>query len=129
MGEAIRIEGGNIDGVDSRGHHANVDKLGNLWVREGHYDFDNQTYEGTLTAGNSPVTCDFNADAGRNAYAGWIINDGDGDFQWDTSRDGISYGAKSTLKLGEVVQLHRLNIDKLRLTHGGTDASYRIFLI
>jgi len=129
MAERVLISGGNIDGVDSRGRDANVDANGNLWVRQGHYDFDNITYEGTITAGTTPVTCDFNADAGRNAYAGYIINDGDADIQVDISRNGIDYGSKATIKFGETLQLDRLNIDKLRITRVLADASYRVFLI
>lgn len=130
MGQRVIITGGNIDGVDSVGRDANVDANGNLWVRSGHYAFDNKTYEGTVTAGNTPVTCAFYNDAGRNAYAGWIINDGDADIQVDFSRDNVNYdGAKWTLKLGEITQLDRLDIAKLRITRVSADASYRVFLI
>ena len=60
MAEPVRIAGGNIDGVDAEGHHAQVDKNGNLHTREGHYDFDNKVYEDTsFVTGDSPVVHDF----------------------------------------------------------------------
>lgn len=129
MAGRVIITGGNIDGVDSTGRDANVDANGNLWVREGHYDFDNKTYEDTLTVDNSPVTVDFNDDTGRNAVEGWIINDGAGTLTVAVSRRGLVFGDAFTVKKGETVDFLRLDIDSLKLTHSGTDADYRIFLI
>jgi hypothetical protein len=130
MPARVRITGGNIAGFNNEGFDAQVDRNGNLHVREGVRDFDNKVYEDTdFVLGDSPVTLDFNADTGRNAVEGWIISDGPGDFTVDISRDGLTFGDAFTMKKNEQVDLLRLNIDKLRITHGGTDSAYRVFLI
>jgi len=130
MAEPVRIEGGLVDGVDSRGHHAQVDKNGNLHVREGYHNFDNKTYEdSSFEVGDSPATHDFYGDTGRYSVDGWIVCDGAGDIQVDVSRDGISYGDKFTMKQDEIVDLLRMKISKIRITHTGTDSAYRIYLI
>ncbi|MAF43722.1 MAG: hypothetical protein CMI54_06105 [Parcubacteria group bacterium] len=129
MAERVRITGGDIDGSDNEGHDAQVDKKGNLRVREGIYDFDNITYEDTsFVTGDSPATHDFNADAGRNAVDGYIICDGAGNIQVDVSRNGIAFGSKFTMKKGERVNLAHFNIDKIRVTWV-SDSAYRINLI
>ncbi len=129
MAAGVRIAGGNIDGTDNEGHHAQVDKWGNLRVREGMYDFDNITYEdSSFVTGDSPATHDFNGDSGRNAVDGYIICDGQGDIQVDVSRDGISYGNKWTMKRNEKVNLSHYNVDKIRVTWV-SDSAYRINLI
>lgn len=88
----------------------------------------NKTYEGQITAGVSPVTIDFNADAGRNSREGWIANDGAGDILVAFSRDGVTFGDNWTMKTGELTNLANFDIDTLRLTHVA-DADYRIVLI
>ena len=128
MAEVVKIEGGNVNGVDARGHHATVDKNGNLLTREGSYDFDNVTYEDTsFEAGDSPATHDFNSDAGRNAIDGYVVVDS-GSLYCDVSRDGVNYGDKFTIKKGERVNLSHFNIDKIRITWI-ENSSYRINLI
>lgn len=129
MPQRVRITGKSDVRYSNEAIDAQVDRLGNLMTREGALPGLNETYEGIVTVGNSPVTCDFNNDSGRNAMEGWIINDGDGDIQVDYSRDGISFGDKFTVKKGESVDLLRLDIDKLRITRVSADASYRVFLV
>lgn len=130
MPQRIRITGGkDIGGLDSEGRDVQVDEWGSLHIRDSSYNFDNKTYEGTVTAANSPVTCSFYSDTGRDAFEGWIVNDGAGDIQVDFSRDGLSYGDKFTIKKGEFIDLLRLRINKLRLTRVTADAGYRVFLI
>jgi len=130
MAEAVRIIGHDDSRYSSEHLQAQVDELGNLHVREGPYPGLNKTYEDTsFIAGDSPATHDFNNDAGRNATDGYIICDGNGDIQVDYSRDGINYGDKWTMKKGERVNLVRLDIDKIRITHTGVDSAYRINLI
>ena len=130
MAEPVRIAGGYIDGDDNEGYHAQVDRNGNLRVREGHYAFLNYVSEDTnFQVGDSPATFDFNLAASRNAIDGWIVCDEAGDIQVDFSRDGLTFGEKFTMKSGEIVHLLRLDIDKIRVTHTGTDSFYRIFLI
>jgi len=89
----------------------------------------NKAYEGTVTAGNSPVTIDFNLDAGRNAVDGWVNCDGDGDMQVSFSRDGVTYGDAWTMKKGENTGVRNFDIDSLKITHSGDDAAYRVVLI
>ena len=124
-----RIAGGNIDGDNNEGYHAQVDKNGNLRVREGHFDFDNKSYEDTsFVTGDSPAVLPFFTDTGRESVDGYIINDGDGDIQVDISRDGISYGDKFTMKCEETVHLLHWRVNKLRITWVA-DSAYRVVLI
>ncbi len=129
MAVSIRLMGGNIDGEDNEGRHAQVDTWGNLRVREGVYKFDNKVYEDvSFIEGDSPQAHDMNADTGRNAVDGYIIVDGPGDVQVDISRDGINFGDKFTMKKGERVNLLHLDIDKIRVTWVSNSA-YRINLL
>lgn len=131
MAQPVRIIGKSDARNTNEAIQAQVDSLGNLHVREGAFPGLNQTYEDTsFEAGDSPATHDFYTDSsGRWAIDGWIICDGDGDIQVDYTRDGITYGDKWTMKVGEIVDLSRLDIKKIRITHTGSDSAYRIFLI
>lgn len=130
MAERVRITGGNMGGLNNEGRDAQVDVNGNLHVREGVHNFLNKTYENTsFDSGDSPETCSFHADTGRNAVDGWIQCDGPGNIQVDYSMDGLLYGDKFTVKKNESVDLLRMNINKLRITHTGEDSAYRVFLI
>ena len=131
MAEPIRIVGKNDDRWSNEGICANVDSLGNLFVREGPYAGLNQTYEDSnFQSGDSPATHDFYTDSGgKYAVDGYIICDGAGNIQVDYTRDGLTYGDKWTMKPGERVSLLRLDIKKIRVTHTGTDSAYRINLI
>ncbi len=129
MANRVRITGGSIDGDSNEGRDAQVDVNGNLRVREGHFNGLNKAYEDTsFVSGDSPATHSFNTDTGRNAIDGWLICDGAGNVQIDFSQDGVTFGDKFTVKKGEVVDLLRLNINKIRVTHV-SDSAYRIFLI
>ena len=89
----------------------------------------NKSYEGTLTAGNSPITIDFNADTGRNGLDGWITCDGPGDISVQFSRDGVTFGDAWTMKAGENSQLRNFDVDSLKITRISADSNYRIVLI
>jgi formylmethanofuran dehydrogenase subunit A len=130
MAEAVRIVGHKSDRDENEMLQAQVDTLGNLHVREGTYPGLNQTYEdASFVTGDSPVTCDFYTDSGgKRAVDGYIICDGPGSIQVDYSRDGLTYGAKWTMKTGERVNLLRLDIQKIRVTWV-SNSSYRINLI
>lgn len=92
--------------------------------------YTNKTYEDTsFVVGESPKVLDFNSDTGRNAVDGYIICDGAGNITVDFSLNGTTYGDKATLKTGEVLDLAGLDIDSLRITHTGTDSSYRAYLV
>ena len=89
----------------------------------------NKSYEGLLDAGNSPITIDFNTDAGRNGLDGWITCDGGGDMSVQFSRDGITFGDAWTMKAGENTQLRNFDVDSIKLTRISADSNYRIVLI
>jgi hypothetical protein len=90
----------------------------------------NKTYEGTLVVGVSPLSIDFNADAGRNSKEGWIACDGlNLEMSVAFSRDGTTFGDDWTMRSGELTNLANFDIDTLRLTHTGDDVPYRIVLI
>ncbi len=128
MAESVRI----VFGDANEGIQAQGDPNGNLLVREGVVPFDNIVFEdASFVVGDSPQTHDFNAatSPNRNAVDGYIVCDGAGDIQVDISRDGISFGAKFTVKSGEVVFLDHLDIDKIRITFVSANSAYRINLI
>lgn len=88
-----------------------------------------QTFEGTLTAVNSPVTIDVNANLGRNSVDGYLVNDGTGDITVDISHNGSIFLDTFTIKQSEVLELDFIDIDTIRLTHTGTNAGYRCFVM
>ena len=65
---------------------------------------------------DSQAVLDINTDLGRNAHDGYFINDGAGDIKVSISDDGIIYGGSHTIKAGEVLELLKLDIDRIRLT-------------
>lgn len=97
----------------------------------------NKAYEGTVTAGNSPVTIDFRGDQGWNSIQGWVTCDGiahgdgttTGDIQVEFTRDGVTYGDKWTLRPGENTNLMGFDVAKIRIYHTGEDSGYRVFLV
>ena len=129
MPQPVRIIGKSDGRDENEAIQAQVDSLGNLHTREGAYPGLNKTYEDTnFVVGDSPAVHDFHAATGRWAIDGWITCDGPGNIQVDYTRDGITYGDKFTMKDGETVDLLRLDIKKIRVTHVA-DSAYRIFLI
>ncbi len=89
----------------------------------------NETYEDTsFLVGDSPFVADFNADTGRNALDGYVINDGPGDFTVAFSRDGAIFGGSWTMKSGENISLRNYDVDSIRITYVA-DSAYRINLI
>lgn len=129
MPERIRITGKKTERDNFEGYDAQVDKAGNLYVIQGPIQGLNKTYEdASFETGDSPVIHDFYTDTGRYAVGGWIICDGDGDIQVDISTNGVLYGDKFTMKLGESVDLARMDISRIRVTWV-SDSSYRILLI
>ena len=88
----------------------------------------NKSYEGTLTAGVSPLIIDFNSDAGRNSKEGWVACDTQS-MLVAFSRDGVTFGDNWTMKSGELTNVANFDIDQLRLTRISADAEYRIVLI
>lgn len=86
-------------------------------------------YEDTsFVTGESPVILDFNADVGKNARNGYIINDGEGNFTVSLSANGSTFGGEATVKKNEVINLANENVDTVRITCI-SDSSYRVSLI
>lgn len=91
--------------------------------------FVNSVFEDTsFVVGDSPVTLDFNAAAGRNAVDGWVTCDGAGDMTVAFSRDGITFGDAWTMKTGETMSTKGYDIDSIKITHVA-DSAYRVNLI
>jgi len=129
MANAVRIIGHDDDRSSNEHLQAQVDTLGNLMVREGVRPGLPKTYEDTsFVTGESPATHDFFVDAGRYAQDGFIVCDGAGNIQVDITRDGVTYSDKWTMKSGEIVDLERLDIKKIRVTWV-SDSAYRILLV
>jgi len=97
----------------------------------------NKSYEGTVTAGNTPVIIDFRGDQGWNSLQGWITCDGtivtggstEGNIIVSFSRDGITYGDKWSMRVGENTNLMGFDIAKIKIEHTGIDSEYRVFLV
>jgi hypothetical protein len=86
-------------------------------------------YEDTsFVTGDSPATLDFDADLGRAATKGTIINDGLGDFTIAFSSDGTNFGNEITVKEGDPFQFENISYRKLRITWVA-DSSYRVIVI
>ncbi len=129
MAAPVRVVGHDSTRDNNEGYVAQVDRLGNLMVREGPYPGLNKTYEDTsFVEGETPVTHNFFGDMGKYAIDGYIICDGPGDIQVDFTRNGVDYGSKFTMKVGERVSLLRLDIKKIRITWV-SDSAYRVNLI
>ncbi len=89
-----------------------------------------ESFEDTsFVSGDSPVTLDIQANLGRNAIEGYIINDGDGDFTVAFSTDGTNFGDEITMKKNEVINFDNIEVDSIRITHSGTDSAYRVSVI
>ena len=86
------------------------------------------SYEDTsFVTGDSPMVHDVNTDLSRNGRDGYIVNDGDGNFTFEISDDGDTYGGAHTIKEGETVELKGMDIDSIRVTWV-SDSAYRIFV-
>ena len=87
-------------------------------------------YEDTsFVSGDSPATHDVNTDLGRNAKIGYITCDGPGDILIEISDDGTNFGSQHTLKVEDTINFEGINVDTIRITHSGTDSSYRILVV
>ena len=88
-----------------------------------------KVYEDTsFVTGESPVTLDVNADLGRNAVDGFVINDGAGNFTVAISDDGATFGDALTMKENEVLSLTNMDIDQIKITWVANSA-YRVFVV
>lgn len=80
----------------------------------------------SFLAGDSPATIDCNTGLGENAKNVIIQCDGSGSILVAISHDGITYGDNFTLNIDETLNLNDVSVDSVRITHSGSDSSYRI---
>lgn len=81
----------------------------------------------SFVAGDSPATLDIKTSLGRLANNGYINCDGAGDILVSVSSDGANYGSNIRLKSGDEFSLKALSVSKIKITHSGTDSSYRVY--
>lgn len=82
----------------------------------------------SFVTGESPRILDVNADLGRNAHDGYIMNDGPGKLKAQFSDDGVDFGGIHTIKSGEAQGLGKLDVDLIKLTWVA-DTAYRILVV
>ncbi|KKK95124.1 hypothetical protein LCGC14_2675940 [marine sediment metagenome] len=75
-----------------------------------------------FVVGDSPVTISVNA----ALVEGYVACDGTGSILVEIAPEGTSYGGQFTIKPDEGVSLGGARISKIRITHSGTDSSYRV---
>jgi len=78
-----------------------------------------------FVTGDSPVTLDINAALGRNATSLLIINDGAGNFTYQLSTDGSTFGDSITMKSGEFKEYTGISVDSVKITWVSNSA-YRV---
>ncbi len=81
--------------------------------------------DSSFIASDSPVILDVYTALARDIYNGEINCDGAGDIEIEISADGTTYGNATTLKANETADLTQYKIRKVKITHTGTDSSYR----
>ena len=103
-----------------------VDKYGKQLI-DGH---NYKSYENSnFVSGDSPAIYDINTDLGHNARDGNIICDGSGNIIINISHNGVDYGDDIPMKKNEKINLKPLNVNKIKITHSGTDSAYRILVV
>lgn len=89
---------------------------------------NNYAYEDTdFKVADSPATLDVFTDLDRNSqiFNGEIDNDGAGDILVATSFDGTTYSPNHRVKAAETFVVTGMSLNKVRITHDGTDSAYR----
>lgn len=96
------------------------------------YDDPKDSYYATentsFGSGDSPATLDIVTSLSRRGTNGYVRCDGAGDILVTISYDGTTYGNTVRVKDGETLSLRAINIDSIKITHSGTDSSYRVFV-
>lgn len=90
-----------------------------------------QTFEdANFEAGDSPVVLDPYGESLHEypLVEGYIANDGTGSILVECAQQGTDYGDQFTIKASEVVTLSGSRVGKIRITHSGSDASYRVVI-
>ena len=100
--------------------------------RKGYKPYEDPLFQ----AGDSPVELEINTDLGENAHTGYIMVDRSveatpalGDLLVEFAEgDGAAYGDQLTIKNGSIFPLDGMDINKIKLTHSGTNCSYYVFV-
>lgn len=87
------------------------------------------TDDTSFQVGDSPIVLDVKTNLGRTAIDGYIYCDGTGDILVGLSFDGVNYKNDIRLKSGNQFPLKSLAISKIKITHSGTDSSYRVYCV
>lgn len=84
-----------------------------------------------FTAGESPLTLDiYTTDLHEFPLVeGYIACDGSGNILVEMAQQPDNFGNQFTMKSGEVVTLGGTRTGQIRITHSGTDSSYRIVAV
>lgn len=85
------------------------------------------TDDTSFVSGDSPATLDIKSTLSKNGNNGYVICDGAGDILVTISQDGTNYGNSIRLKNGDEMSLKALSINKIKITHSGTDSAYRVY--
>lgn len=87
--------------------------------------------DSSFVSGDSPVVVDLYAEDIHPfpVAEGYIACDGAGNILVEIAQQGTDYGTQFTMQNGEVVSWGNSRVGKIRITHSGTDSSYRIVLI
>ncbi len=80
------------------------------------------TEDSNFLSGDSPVVITVAAALSE----GYVACDGTGSILVEIAPEGTSYGGQLTLKSDEALTLGGARINKIRITHSGTDSSYRV---
>ena len=86
----------------------------------------------TFIAGDSPVVIDVHSVLRKEAIDGWIecrssSVANNGNIQIEISSDGTTYGASRTMFSGDLFSLSGLKVNRIRITHTGTNSGYQVF--
>jgi hypothetical protein len=90
-----------------------------------------QTFEDSnFVAGDSPITLDVSGELTRPSDTGYIACDGAGSIQVEVAvTSGNLFGDPFTMRQGEAVTFDGSRVQKIRLTHLGTDSAYRVVCV
>jgi hypothetical protein len=87
--------------------------------------------DSNFQVGDSPVVLDIRTDLGRDAVSGWITCDGSGDILIELMDEAGNYGQQYLIKKKDVENLDGGDspVRAIRITHSGTDSSYRVRVV
>ena len=99
---------------------------------QNNYDIPKDVYfaseDTSFVSGDSPVTLDVFSTLARKGSNGYVRCDGSGDIIVTISSDGTNFGNNIRMKSGETLNLRAISIDSIKITHSGTDSSYRVYV-